>query len=205
VRVSFPQEEKEMRRPRLVSGLLLAFVVLILIRAAPLVALYAKLLSKQRPFLLAAAALGAATGLLLLALAIARWPRWAILLLGAGALLLIILSGNLAALFIAGAILALTLLAGDAVSRLLRGREAGEGDVSGVFAAGAVTMGVVVLLLGEVRLLRPLGILAFAVLLLLARGRRVAELARLLYRSLAIPRGSTPRFLEALWMAAAIL
>ena len=189
-----------------VSGLLAAYVVLILIRAAPLIQKYViKLLSRHSLLVFLAAGLGALCGLLLLALAIARWPRGSFVLLGAGALLLILLSGNLAALFVAGAILALTLLAGDTVSRLLRGREASEGDLSGVFAAGAVTMGVVVLLLGEVGLLRPPGVLALAAVLLLARGRRVAGLARWLYRSLAIPRGTSPRFLEALWLAAAIL
>ena len=205
MRVSLGEENKAPRRGRFFSGVLFVFIALILVRAAAVIEPYARELSKHRPVLLAVAALGGAVVLLLLTLAISRWPRRVFTLLAAAALVLIVLSGNLRSTAVAAAILALTLLAGDAVARLLRGREAAQGDLSGVFAAGAVTMGVVPLLLGEVGLLQPIGIFAFAVILLLLRWRRVPELARLLVQSVRIPQGSCPRLLEALWIAAAII
>ncbi|HEX7251962.1 MAG TPA: glycosyltransferase family 39 protein, partial [Thermoanaerobaculia bacterium] len=199
-------DEQDSRRGRWFSGLLFVYVVLILVRAAPLIQHYGiKLLSKHSPSVLAAAALAAAAALLIFTFALARWFRPTLAAIAAAALVLIVLSGNLLATLIALAILALTLLAGDAVSRLLRGSEADAGDLSSVFAAGAILMGIVPLLLGEIGLLQPIGILAVALVLLLLRWRRVPTLARLLAQSIRIPRGSSPPLLEALWVAAAII
>jgi 4-amino-4-deoxy-L-arabinose transferase-like glycosyltransferase len=203
--VSGDGNDPEMRRGRVFSGLLFVSVALILVRAAPLVLSYARQLGKHGSSVLLAAALAAAVALVLFTFALARWFRLTLTLVGAGALVLIVLSKNLLSTFVALAILALALLAGDAVSRLLRGREAGPGDLSSVFAAGAVTMGVVPLLLGEIGFLQPIGILAVSVLLLLLRWRRVGELARLLAQSIRMPQGSSPRLLEALWIAATII
>ena len=199
------QDDRDSRRGRLFSGLLLVYVVLILLRAAPLIASYARQLGKDRPSALAAAALTGAMGLAVLTFALARWFRPTLATIAAVALTLIVLSGNLFATLIALAILALTLLAGDAVSRLLRGSEAEAGDLSSVFAAGAITMGILPLLLGEIGLLAPIGIFAVAAVLLLLRWRRVPTLARLLAQSIRMPRGSNPALLEALWTAAAII
>jgi hypothetical protein len=202
--VSSPRETASRSRPA--SGLLVVFIVLILLRATPLIRNYLeKLLAQHRPSVLALALLGAAAGFAALVFAIRRWPGATLGILAAAALLLVLLSGNSLAFLIASAILALTLLAGDAVSRLLRGREAREGDLSGVFAAGVVTMGVLPLLLGEIGLLRPVGVAGLAILLLALRRRRVPELARLLLRSVRLPRGGSPPLLEALWVAAAAI
>ena len=191
------------RRSRLFSGFLVLFVALILVRAIPLISNYvAKLLAKHRLSVVAIAGFAGAAGFALLVLAIRQRPRATLALLGAAALVLVVASGNLVAVLIALAILALTLLAGDAVSRLLRGREAGDGDLSGVFAAGVAAMGILPLLLGEVGLFRPAGIAGLAIALLVTRRRRVPGLARLLLRSLRLPRGGSPRLLEPLWIAA---
>jgi len=194
------------RRSRLFSGFLVLFVALILVRAIPLISNYvAKLLAKHRLSVVAIAGFAGAAGFALLVLAIRQRPRATLALLGAAALVLVVASGNLVAMLIALAILALTLLAGDAVSRLLRGREAGDGDLSGVFAAGVAAMGILPLLLGEVGLFRPAGIAGLAIALFVTRLRRVPGLARLLLRSLRLPRGDSPRLLEPLWIAAAII
>jgi len=204
--VSGKQDVQEVRRGRWFSALLFVYVVLILIRAAPLIQHYSvKLLIKHSPSVLAAAALAAAGALLVFTFALSRWFRATLSAIAAVALVLIVLSGNLLAMIIALALLALTLLAGDAVSRLFRGSEAGEGDLSSVFAAGAITMGIVPLLLGEIGFLQPIGILAVAVVLLLLRWRRVPTLAHLLARSIRMVRGTSPPLLEALWVAAAII
>ena len=199
------QDIRDARRGRLFSCLLLIYVVLILVRAAPLIASYARQLGKDRPSALAAAALAGLAALAVLTFALARWFRPTLAAIAAVALTLIVLSGNLIATLIALAILALTLLAGDAVSRLLRGSEAAAGDLSSVFAAGAITMGILPLLLGEIGLLAPIAILTVAAVLLLLRWRRVPTLARLLAQSIRMPRGSSPPLLEALWVAAAII
>jgi hypothetical protein len=207
VRVSSAQHDPETtRRSRLFSGLLVAFVLLILLRAVPLAQDYAaKLLGKHRLSILAAGSLGAAAGFLLLVVAISRWPRLTVQILGAVALLLIFLSGNFTATLVAGAILALTLLAGDALSRVLRGREAAEGDLACVFAAGVVTAGLIPLFFGDAGLFKPAGVCAAALALLLLRWRRIRELTRLIRRSIRLPQGDSPPLLEALWIAAAII
>jgi hypothetical protein len=199
------QDDRDSRRGRLFSGLLFVYVVLILVRAAPLIESYARQLGKDRPSALVAAALAGLATLAILTFALARWFRPTLAAIAAVALILIVLSGNLLATLIALAILALTLLAGDAVSRLLRGSEAEAGDLSSVFAAGAITMGIVPLLLGEIGLLQPIGILAVAFVFLLLRWRRIPILARLLAQSIRMVRGSSPPLLEALWVAAAII
>jgi hypothetical protein len=205
--VSLTQPDRETsRRSRLFSGLLIVFVIWTVLRAFPLIQDYtAKMLSKYRFSIFAAAVCAATAALLLLALTIARSPRLALWLLGAGSLLLIVLSGNLGATLLASVILGFTLLAGDAVSRALRGREAAQGDLTSVFAAGVVTLGLAPLLLGDAALYRPAGVGAGALALLLLRWRRIPELARLIRGAVRAPWGDSPRWLEALWIATAVV
>ena len=134
-----------------------------------------------------------------------RRPRIAAAALAAVGLAMVVLSGNAPAALAAAAILGLTALLGDGVFRLLSGAEAGDGDLHAVFAAGLVSVGTLVLLLGEAGVLgRPApGLLAAA--LLIVRRRRIAALGGLALRSVRWPFGDAPRGLEAGWLALAAL
>src|SRR5262249_60245503 len=99
-------------------------------------------------------------------------------LCAARTLLLVLLSGNFPALLAAAAILAVTFLAGDAITRIIRGRDAGAGDLSSAFGAGIVLLGLAPLLLGEIGLWRRTPLLLFAALLAAIRWRRGPTLAR---------------------------
>jgi hypothetical protein len=178
---------------------------LLLLRATPLIRDYAgKVSALHGGGMQVAAFLGFAT-FLLLRLGLLRRPRAAAAALGGLALAMVILSGNAAAALVAAAILFLTALLGDAVFRLLAGSEAGEGELHAVFAAGVVSAGTLVLVLGEAG---ALGVPAFGVLaalLLIVRRRRVLALASLARRGLRLPHGDAPAGLEAAWLALAAL
>ncbi len=193
-------------RGRAFSLLLVALAVLILVRAVPLARVYVdKLLSLHGAGALAVGVLVAGAAYLALVWGIARHPKGTAAAGAAAALVLAGLSGNAGAVLGAAEILAAAFLVGDAVSRLLRGREAGTGDLSSVFAAGVVTLGLAPLALGEIGLWRPGPLLLLFSLLLVLRWRRLLPLARLGSASLRVPRDDAPPFLEAAWLAAVAL
>ena len=193
-------------RGRRVSLFLVAFAALILIRAGPLARVYVvKLLSLHSLRAVAGAVVAAGAAYLALVRGIARHPKGTAAAGAAVALLLVGLSGNAVAVAAAAGILAGTFLVGDAVTRLLRGREAGEGDLSSVFAAGVVTLGLAPLALGEVGLWRPAPLLLGFSLLLALRWRRLPSLARLASDGLRLPRGDAAPALEAAWLAVVAL
>lgn len=191
---------------RLFSAVIVALAILILLRALPLARAYVgKLLSLHSAPAVAIAGLAAAGAYLALAAGIARRPRATAALAAAFALLLVVLSGNSLAALTAAGILAGTFLVGDGVSRLLRGREAGPGDLSSVFAAGIVTLGIAALALGELGMWRWDFLLAAAALLLFLRRRRLSDLAGLLRRAVTLPSAGGRPLLDAAWLAAVVL
>src|SRR5262249_5015937 len=132
---------------------------------------------------------------------IAVWPRATAWTLALAAIALSITSGNIGAFAIALALAAFTLIVGDAVTRLFRGREAQRGEIASSMAAGAVALGASLLLLGEAHLARPAVLSAIALAIVLIRRNRTRVLWSLI-------RGTTSEFLdrrrtvsEALWLA----
>jgi hypothetical protein len=150
-----------------------------------------------------AAGVGAALALALLLLfaGIRKAPRSTAAGVGLLSLFLVIRSGNALALFLAVALLGFTLLAGDGVARLIRGRETEGRELSILIATGAVALGITLLALGEFGLVRPDFLLSAAALLLLARRRRVGELSRQLIDRARALAAVAPSHVEALWLA----
>ena len=194
-------------RPRRFGpGLVVAAVLVVLWRALPLARAYLdKLAAGHSPPALAAAAAGAAALFAFLWLGLLRRPRAVAAGLAAFAAATAVLSGNAGAAAIAALLLAATFCAGDLVTRALRGREAGPGDLASVFAAGLVVVGLAVLLLGEAGLLTRGAVAAVLTLAIVARPRRLRPLARLVRDGVRLPRGDAPRALEAGWLAFAAL
>ena len=191
---------------RVFSILLVLLAVLILARAVPLARIYLeKLRSLHGTAGSAAGVLAAAAAVAALTAGILLRPKATGAAVAAGALLLVALSGNAGALLAALAIVAVTFLAGDAVSRILLGREAGEGDLSSVFGAGIILLGLAPLLLGEIGLWRRTPLVVFAALLSALRWRRLAPLARIARRTVCVPSGDSPGVLEASWLAVTLL
>jgi hypothetical protein len=190
------------------SWLLVLLAVAVLWRARPLAEVYiGKLVALHglRTTLLAAVA--GVCGFALLTVSLRRWPRLTFLGALAIAVALALLSGHLADLLQAIAILAVTFVFGDATARLVRGREAGQDEeLVPTFAAGVVSVGLLVLLLGEVRLLgRPALLLCVSGLFAL-RLARLAALARRVRRaatSLAELRPAS--LIDSSWTAFALL
>ncbi len=154
---------------------------------------------------LAAAAAAAAIAGGVLWMGLWRRPAPTVAGIAALALVLAVLSGNAGALAIASLLLFATLCAGDLAVRLLRGADAGAGDLASVFAAGLVTVGLAVLLLGEAGLLSRGTLAAALALAVAARARRLRALARLAAGAARLPRGGAPPWLEAAWLAFAAL
>jgi dolichyl-phosphate-mannose-protein mannosyltransferase len=184
-----------------ISGLLLLLALGILILGAPIIASYATwFLARHSPATATISVAATVTFLFLLFVGFWKSTR---LTVAAGVLiglLLVVTSGNASAFLIALALLAFTLIAGDGVTRLLRGREAGRGELAISVAAGAAALGGSLLLLGEAGLARPLPLAALGILLLLARWRRIPELWRLLReasRSVLDRRNSV---VESVWL-----
>ena len=141
-------------------------------------------------------------GLAILFLAAWKTPRALFAVLGAGALFLVIRSGNAAAFLTAGFLLGMTALIGDGVIRLIRGFGAEEGEVSISVAAGCAVTGVGLLLLGEAGLARPGHLAAAAALLILARRRRIPELSRIAAGAARSVCRRPASGVDALWTAA---
>lgn len=192
---------------RKAGGALVALAAaLLLLRALPLIRAYAEKVSSTHPrFVVTAAAFGAVAALLLLWLAVLRRPGIAAAALAAAGLAMVVLSGNAPAALAAAAILGLTALLGDGVFRLLSGAEARDGDLHAVFAAGLVSAGTLVLLLGEAGVRGRPALALLAAALLIVRRRRIAALGQLALRSVRWPLGDAPRGLEAGWLALAAL
>jgi hypothetical protein len=188
------------------SWLLVAGAIALIVRAMPLIGAYLdKLGSRHAPGVLAA---GAAAGLVafgILYVGLWRRPRTTAAALAALGILMVLLSGNLAALAIAALLLGLTLLLGDVVSRLLRGVETEAGELTAAFSAGVVAASLFVLLLGEAGLLGRISLGAAGAVLVAVRRRRIHPLSRLVRASCRVPRGDAPGWLEAAWLAFAAL
>ena len=189
------------------GGLIVAVVGgILLLRALPLMRAYAEKLSAQHaPPVLAAAVFVSLVALVLLTFALVRHPRVAAGVLGAAALAMTVLAGNVTALLAAAVILANTALFGDAVFRLLSGRDAGDGDLHAIVAAGGVAAGTSVVVLDLLGVLGAPALAIMAALVLVLRARRIPPLLELARRAIKWPRGDAPRGLEASWLALAAL
>ena len=188
------------------SLLVVATVLVLALRGAPLVGAYlAKLRSLHSAVTLAGAVAAAGLAVCALTLGLLRRPRTAAAVLASAALAMAVLSGGVPSVLIAAALLSGTLLLGDLVYRALRGREAGPGDLSAAFAAGLVAAGVLVLLLGEAGLPSRMSLAAAGALLLAGRLRRVRPLSRLLAAACRWPRGDASPVVESAWLAFAAL
>ncbi len=173
-------------RSQLWSWLLVLLAVAILWRAEPLIEGYfGKLVTLHglRATLLAAVA--GASGFALLTVSLRLWPRLTLLAALATAAALALISGNLGSLLAASAILAAVFVCGDATARLVRGREAGEEELVLTFAAGVLSVGLLVFLLGEIRLLGRPALLLCAVGLFVLRREHLRVLARRIGRAVA--------------------
>ncbi|HEX7254010.1 MAG TPA: hypothetical protein VF376_14100, partial [Thermoanaerobaculia bacterium] len=193
-------------RASVISGLLVFLTLLILVRGAPIVALYADRFRAARSGAAIAVWVMALIALVcLLTLGIWRRPRATALAAGLAALALLVTSRNMVAFLIAATLLGLTLLTGDWVSRLFRGREAREDELAISVAAGSVTLGGALLLLGEAGLVRPACLILIALILVLARMRRIPQLwslSRTAARHLLDGRRS---LVHALWLTIVVL
>ena len=192
------------RSPK-VSGFLLLLALLVLVLGTPILKTYLGALrgALGMSSILAFAAAMAAGFFLLFVLAW-KWPRALAVALGCFSVLLVVRSGNALPFLWAAVLLGITLIAGDAVARLLRGFEARAGEQSISLAAGGVAVGICLLLLGEAGLVKsPLPALA-AALLLWIRRRRIPELARRIADApRALLSGRLSR-IDALWIAVVV-
>lgn len=190
------------RRASAISGLLIFLTLLILLRGAPIVAKYATLFLASHSS--GGSAVAVATSLAVLGfLFVGIWkrPKATAAIGGSIALVLIVTSGNAGAFLIAVTLFLLTLLAGDWVSRLLRGREAQEGELAISIAAGSAALGGSLLVLGEVGLARPVPLTVVAFLTVLVRRRRIRELWRLLQGTARALLDRQHSATESLWLA----
>jgi hypothetical protein len=187
---------------RLGPALVVAGAVLLILRAVPLIEAYAlKLLSLHSSYVVAGGAIAAALAFGVLWLLFSKRPRAAAFLVLAAGAAMVVASGNAAAFAAALGILAATALLGDAALTLLLGRAPSEDDFATAFAAGVACAGLLVLLLAEAGALRPIALLAAAAALVVARFRRLPELARMLRAAWRVPRGAAPNGVEAAWLA----
>jgi len=195
---------QDRRRSLLGPFFVVALAAFLLARGAPLArAYFDKLLARHSGAGLAAAVLAALAAFLLTWAGLRTRPRTttAVFVSTAGAM--VVLSGNLAPALTAGAILLVSLVAGDAIFRLLRGAEAERGDLNGALAAGFAAGGTAVLLGGEAGVLGRGLLLVLAALVLGLRRRRLPALGRLAWDAIRLPRGDAPVVLESAWLALA--
>src|SRR5215471_17332295 len=195
-----PESASSTRRAAAFSSLVISAALLILWRGYPVVAAYVERFRQAHPAGAITFAIAAVTGLLcLLWLGVGRWPTaWMLALV---AIALAITSGNIGAVPIAVILAAFTLVVGDGVVRLFRGREAGGGEIAASMAVGAVSIGICLLLLGEARLARPVILAVIGIVILLIRRSRVPALWQLIRdssREFLDRRRSAP---ESLWLA----
>src|SRR5262249_44836755 len=113
-----------------VSILLIVLSILILFLAGRLISMYFNRLGVALGSGDAAPALAALVVVfILIFLGISKLPRVTASAVGVFSLLLIVRSGNALACLIAAGLLALTVLAGDALARLIRGKESEGGEL----------------------------------------------------------------------------
>ena len=192
--------------PRLGSSLVVGAVLLLLWRASRLLWSYRdKLSGLHTPDVLVLAATGTLLVFGLLLVGLSRRPRLAVLAWVVLAAAMTLLSGNAGAMGVAVVLLAVTIVVGDLVSRLLRGVEAEQGDLVSVFSAGLVAVGLIVLMLGEAGVLSGGALGAALGVVVVARMRRLRPLARLLRGSCRLPSGGAPAWVEAAWLSFAAL
>jgi hypothetical protein len=191
----------ERTRSSLVSALLVVLSLLILIQAGRLIFMY---LNRLGIALGSGNASGAVAALvvvsILVFLGVAKAPRTAAAAIGLASLFLIVRSGNALAFVIAAGLLGLTLLAGDALARLIRGKESEGGELPILIAAGSVAIGTLLLVLGEARLVNRVSLLIIAAVIVGVRRRRIGELARQVAQGARILTSGTTRKTEALWI-----
>jgi hypothetical protein len=181
-------------------------VVLVLARARPLWSTYLdKLRAGHAPAVVAAAAALAVALGVLLAIGLRRRPAAVVLGLATFAATTAVLSGNAAAAAVAALVLAATLSIGDLAVRALSGEKPGAGDLSSTFAAGFVTVGLVVLGLAEAGWLTAASLAAVLAAGAVALPRRLPGLARRCVGAVRLPRGSAPAGVESAWLAFVLL
>jgi glycosyl transferase family 87 len=187
-----------------ISGLFLVLAAVLFVCAAPILEMHLEKIRNalaSGPAAVAAALL--AFAFILFLDGVRRSPQTTAAATGTVLLILVAWSGNLLAFGIAAAVLAFTLLTGDAVARLLRGFEGGRGELSVSIAAGCGAIGLGLLLLGEIHFVRPVSLIAAAAVLVLVRRRRIPQLARLVTGGAkALWTGPFTKT-DALWIAAA--
>jgi hypothetical protein len=187
---------------RLGSTVVVAWTGALLLRAAPLGRAYlAKLSSGHSTAALAVFAVAVLAGSALIALALRRRPATAAATLVGFAVATGALSRNAAAIAVAAIVLAATLCTGDLVFRLVRGADAGSGDLASVFGAGLVAVGLAVLALAEAGVLSRASLATALAIAVLARPRRLPALVRALRVAVRLPRGDAPRSIEAAGLA----
>jgi hypothetical protein len=191
----------ERTRTSFVSALLIVLSLLILIRAERLISMYLNRLGVALGSGHAGGALAALVLVFILVfLGIVKAPRITAAAIGLASLFLIVRSGNAPAFVVAAGLLSLTLLAGDAVARLIRGNESDSGELPILIAAGSVAIGTLLLMLGEARLVNRVSLLIIAAALVGVRRRRIGELARQIAQGARILTSGTTRKTEALWI-----
>src|SRR5215471_15115274 len=188
------------RRASAISGLLVVLALGILILGVPIIARYAKWFRMGHSPAAAALSVAASGVLLLLFVGFSKSTRVTVTIAGLVGLILVVTSGNAVAFLIALALLAVTLIAGDGVTRLLRGREARQGELSISVAAGASALGGSLLLLSDAGLARPLPLAALAILLAFGRWRRIPELGRLFREAARTVLDRRNSATESLWL-----
>ena len=198
--------EPGLQRTRQGSLLVVAAALLLLWRAFPLQRAYVEKLAALhgRSFVPLAAG-GAVAVFALLWLGLRRSPRATLTVVAALALAMTALSGNLAAALAAALLCAGLFLFGDRLFRWLSGADAGEGDLSAVFAAGLAGAGLLVLILSEAARLRASSLVPLVLAVVVLSLRRIPVLARLLRAAARLPRGGAPASLETAWLAFVIL
>ncbi|HEX7252594.1 MAG TPA: hypothetical protein VF376_06910 [Thermoanaerobaculia bacterium] len=190
------------RHPYAISGLLVFLTVLILVRGLPVLTGYARWFLARHGRAEAALAVSASIGILcLLFVGLWKQTRATATVGGLIALVLVVTSGNAGALLMASTLWALTLLAGDWISRLFRGREAEKGELAISIAAGSAALGGCLLLLGEAGLARPLPLTGIGFLLVLARRRRIPRLSRLVLEAGRHILNHQNSAIESVWLA----
>ena len=196
-----PASHPERKRASLASALLIVLSLLILIGAGRLILMYMNRLGVALGSGDAAGAVAALVAVFILVfLGVAKAPRITAAAVGLFSLLLVVRSGNAFAFVIAAGLLGLTLLAGDGVARLIRGKESEGGELPILIAAGSVAVGTALVVLGEARLVNRVSLLIIAAALVGVRRRRIGELARQLAQGARTLTSGTTRKTEALWI-----
>ncbi|HEY6929768.1 MAG TPA: hypothetical protein VJA66_08850, partial [Thermoanaerobaculia bacterium] len=136
------------RRAALFSGITILVALLVLVRGTRVIGAYIARFREAHPAGAIVAVIGGIAALLLL-LFIGLWrsPKATAIALATAAITLALRTGNGAAMAIALGLAGCTLVLGDLVVRIFRGRETREGEIAISIPAGAVAAGGGLLLL----------------------------------------------------------